>query len=431
LYRTVQKLFVCLIGLFISFVFILPACAQESANNDSMEGLVEEALLNNPELKTLQEKIAMYEERPPQAESLDNPKLGFALANVPVDTFKFDQEPMTQKQISVMQRIPFPGKLGLKGDIARKELEVVREEYEEKKNSIVMQVETTYRNLLFTEKSLDITRENRDLLRDFVKITETKYAVGEGIQQDVLKAQVELSKMIDLLITLEQKRESIAARLNMLLDRPISAPIRATGEIETPEQDYSDLAFEELQRTAFDTRPSLIGLNRMVEQSRLALALAKKMYYPDFDIGVSYGQRDDGPDIERADFISGSVSITIPLWYKTKESRKVEEERANIRKATELLSAMKNEVSFRIRDIITDLIKYGQKIELFRTGLIPQSAASLESAIAGYQVNKVDFISLVNNQITLYNHKIEYFRAITDYKNKLSELNAVIGKKLF
>jgi len=396
-----------------------------------MEGLVEEALVNNPELKALQEKMAMYEERPPQAESLDNPKLGFALANVPVDTFKFDQEPMTQKQISVMQRIPFPGKLGLKGDIARKELEVVREEYEEKKNSIVMQVETTYRNLLFTEKSLDITRENRDLLRDFVKITETKYAVGSGIQQDVLKAQVELSKMIDMLISLEQKKESITAQLNMLLYRPILSPVRATGEIEVPESGYSVPAFEELQRTAFDSRPSLLGLSRVVEQSRFALALAKKMYYPDFDIGVTYGQRDDGPDVERADFISGSVSITIPLWYKTKESRKVAEEEANIRKATEMLNSMKNEVSFRIRDIMTDLGKYEQEIDLFSTGLIPQSAASLESAIAGYQVNKVDFISLVNNQITLYNHKIEYYRAITNYKNKLSELNAVVGKKVF
>jgi outer membrane protein TolC len=431
LYHPAHRLFVFIIGISFSVVFNFPVFAQESAGRESLENLVEEALLNNPELKSLQEKIAMFEEGPAQAEALDNPKLGLALLNLPTDTFKFDQEPMTQKQISIMQKIPFPGKLGLKGDIARKQIEVVREEYEEKKNSIVMQVEVAYRNLLLTDKTTGITRENRDLLRDFVKITETKYSVGNGIQQDVLKAQVELSKMIDMLISLEQKKESIAARLNMLLNRPVSSPIESVGEIDVPEQDISEMRFEELQKTAFESRPSLIGLSHMVEQSRLALALAEKMYYPDFDVGISYGQRDDGPDMERADFLSGSVSITIPLWYKAKESRKVAEEKANIRKVSEMLNAMKNAVSFQIRDILTELDKYGQKIELLRTGLIPQSAASLESAISGYQVNKVDFISLVNNQITLYNQKIEYYRAIIDYKNKLSELNAVVGKRLF
>jgi cobalt-zinc-cadmium efflux system outer membrane protein len=125
------------------------------------------------------------------------------------------------------------------------------------------------------------------------------------------------------------------------------------------------------------------------------------------------------------------VMVTVPLWHKTKEDKKVAEERANIRQAIEQYNAMKNALFFRIRDAVTQIGKYQKKIELFKTGLLPQSRAALESAISGYQVNKVDFITLVNNQVTLYNYEIEYYRAVTDYENKISDIEATVGKGLF
>ncbi len=402
--------------------------AEEPADRTILDKLIDEAVENNPELKAGQEKIQVFEERPIQARSLDEPRLGLALLNLPVDTFRFDQEPMTQKQISLMQRFPFPGKLALKGDIAEKELEIVKTEYDEKKNTLIMQVKVTYQNILFIDKSLEITKKNKGIIEEFINIAETKYSVGKGIQQDVIRSQLELSKMTDRLLMLKQKRESAVTKLNTLLNRPADASFDETGPIE---QTPFMMTFEDLRTIAEDNRPMLIGAQQLIEQYRLAQGLAEKEYYPDFDLGLSYGQRDGNDMINWPDFFSASVSIKIPLWYKNKESRKVAEEEANLRKATEQYNAMKKSVSFQIKDILTEIDQYDREIELFKTGIIPQSRLSLESALSGYKVNKVDFLTLIDNQITLYNYEMDYYRAVTNHEKKLAELEAAAGKRLF
>lgn len=396
----------------------------------ALQNLTDEAIRNNPELKALEDKVQAYEEGPPQAESLDNPRLGLGIVNLPVNTFQFNQQPMTMKQVSISQKFPFPGKLGLKGDIAREALEAVRKEYAEKKDSIIMQVEVSYRNLLFIDKSIEITRDNRDLLRNFVKTAETKYSVGKGVQQDVLKAQVELSKIIDLLLSLEQKKQSTVARLDALLDHPSEAKIIVGEDIPDLRDTRLAISFAELQTIALENRPSLQALQHVIQRYQLAVRLAERNYYPDIDVGVSYGQRDNlATGMTQPDFVSGFVTVTIPLWYKSKESRKVAEEKANLRSANEQYDAMKNNVFFQIKDLLTEVEQYSRQIDLYKTGLIPQSKTSLDSAIAGYQVNKIDFITLVNNQLTLYNYEIEYYRAITNYMNKLAELDAAVGSR--
>lgn len=417
-----------LILILIAFVTSSKSIFAEEHDNSIIDRLIEEAIKNNPELKTFEEKIQVFKERPSQARSLDDPRLRLSIMNLPVDTFRFNQEAMTQKQTSIMQKFPFPGKLSLKGNMAEKELEIVREEYVDKKNKIIMQVEVTYQNLLFINKAIEITEENKHLLREFVKIAETKYSVGKGIQQDVLKAQVELSKMIDQSILLDQKKKTEEARLNTLLNRPTQMPFADLGQIQ---QSHFSLPFEDLQRIAEDNHPVLYGLRHLIDRSKFAARLAEKEYYPDFDVGVSYGQRDDSSTSERADFISAFVTVNIPLWYKTKQSRKVSEEQANIRRVQEQYNSMRNNVFFQIKDLLAEMEKSREEIELFETGLIPQSRASLESALAGYEVNKVDFLTLINNEITLYNYELDYYRAITNFESKLAELEAAIGKRLF
>lgn len=421
----------CVLIVAASLLMLIPLGSRAEGPDRGkavLERLVDEALANNPELKALKDREEAFSQRPSQAESLDNPKIGFSLLAVPTNSFSFNQEPMTQKQISVSQKIPFPGKLPLKGDIARKETQIVTEVYVEKRNDLVKRVEEAFRNLLLINKTIDVTKENRDLLREFVKTTETKYAVGEGIQQDVLKAQVELSKMADALITLGQKKESMIAHLNSLLYRPVGAPVKEMEGVEIDGLKHPVFSFSDdgLQKIAEDNRPVLIGAKHRIERYRLGLRLAEKNYYPDFDFGVSYGQRN-----ERPDFVSGFVMVTVPLWYKTKEDRKVAEEKWNVRQAMEQYNTTRNEIFFSIKDALARIGKYRKQIELFETGLLPQSRAALESAISGYQVNKVDFITLVNNQVTLYNYEIQYYRAVTDYENTISEIEATVGKRLF
>jgi outer membrane protein TolC len=217
------------------------------------------------------------------------------------------------------------------------------------------------------------------------------------------------------------------ARLNTLLNRPVHLPFPETAEIR---QTRLNLEFEELKGIAEENRPLLIRLRHLIERNQLAYRLAKREYYPDFDIGISYGQRDESLRQDWVDFFSTSITMNIPLWYKTKESAKVAQEKANIKMAEQQYNTLKNEIFFQIKDTLAEIERYEEEIELFKTGLIPQASLSLESAIAGYKVNKVDFLTLLNNLITLYNYKIKYYEAITNHEKRLAELEAIIGKRL-
>lgn len=427
--KIMKKGLIVLMLVLLTFTVIKPVFAEEKSSNENIvDKLIDEAISNNPELKAFEEKINVFKERPLQAGSLDDPRIRLSLLSVPTDSFSFAQESMTQKQLAIMQKFPYPGKLKLRSSIAQQELEAVKEEFADNKNKLIMQVKVAYNDLIFIDKSIEITIDNRDLLKEFVKIAETKYAVGTGIQQDVLKSQVELSIMIDRLIRLDQKRKTVEARLNTLLNRPVRMPFVQTGEIK---KRGFKISFEGLQEVAEKNHPMLVGLKHMIKRYRFSYDLAKRDYYPDPDVGVSYGQRDDGPQGGRADIISAFVTLNLPVWYKTKESRKVAEEKAKIRRTKEQYNSMRNNVFFDIRDIMARIEKHDEEIDLFKTGLIPQSRSSLESAISGYTVNKVDFLTLVDNQITLFNYEIDYYRAITNYENTLAELEAAVGKRLF
>ncbi|KPJ97555.1 MAG: hypothetical protein AMK71_13130 [Nitrospira bacterium SG8_35_4] len=402
--------------------------AESLDNHSTIEALIAEAVHNNPELKAFQRRIEAFEQRPSQARSLDDPMVRLGVANLPVDTFSFDQEAMTQKQVQVMQKFPFPGTLDLKGNIAEKDLAVTRTEFDEKKNSLIRQVKTLYNNLLFLDRAIAISGDNRDLLAEVITTAETQYAAGRGGQQEIIKARMELSGIIQKVLMLRQQRETAAALLNTLLNRPVQNDLEIPGELhQTP------LAFtlDELKKIAEETRPALNGLQQRIEQSGLAIDLAEREYYPGMEVGLGYGQREDSETAERPDFFSASVTVNIPLWYRTKESRKVAEKRADLRRAEEQYATVRNSIHFRLKELLSQIEMNRQKIELFETGFIPQSTVSLESALSGYRVNKVDFLTLIYNQIALYNFKIEYYRAITDHENSLAELEETAGRRLF
>ncbi len=416
------------ISLFLLLLNSAITYASQADNPSEIEALIAEALKNNPQLKAVDESINSLKEKPAQARSLDNPRLKLSVMNLPNDTYKFNQEPMTQKHVAIMQKFPFPGKLGLKEEIAEKAVEIAADNYDEQKNMLIMQVKTTYEKILFLDLAAEITKENRKLLRELVKIAGTQYEVGKGIQLDVIKAQVELSKMTDRLIPIKQKREVMAAMLNNLLNRPVETPFTANGHIEMT---GVKLSFEKLKVIAEENKPMLSMKKHAIERNETAVKLSKRNYYPDLDIGMSYGQRDDSPmQQERADFISGFVTVKIPLWYKSKETSKVAEDTANVRKAQEEYRALQNNIYFQIKKLISEIHSNAERAELFRSGLIPQSRLALDSALSAYRVNKVNFSTLINNQITLYNLELQYNQVVTDHEIKLAELESVIGQRI-
>jgi outer membrane protein TolC len=418
--------------IFLSIVLLLFACPRDAAvaeteNPSEIEKLIEEAVNNNPRLKSFGEAVSVMRERPSQVTSLDNPRLKLSIMNLPTDTYDFDQEPMTQKQITLMQKFPFPGKLELKGKAAEQDVNISSNDYSVQRNILIKDVKTAYARVLFLDSALEITEQNRALLREFVRIVETKYEVGLGIQQDVLKAQLELSKMTDRIISFTHKREKAVAKLNTLLNRPVQTGFSTDNKVKMTDL---TLSFEELKEIADAANPMLHRSKHRIEKNQNLLQLANRNYYPDFDIGLSYGQREDTPMLERADFVSAFVTVKLPLWLNKKEDRKVAETEAAVRKALADHNSIKNTIYFQIKNLMADIRSSSERIELFRSGLIPQSRLALESALSAYKVNKVDFLTLVSSQITLYNFELEQIRAISEHEIKLAELEAVIGSRI-
>lgn len=425
----IMKRFICLTLAVLILAVSSPALAAGDHHfRQKLNSFISTALKKNPELMEARNRIKVAREVPSQAGSLDDPMMKFELMNLPVDTFSFTQEAMTQKHLTLSQKFPYPGKLGLRTKMADKNVKITEESYDDLKLKITRQVKQSYYELCFILAAIDITRQNKTLLEQFVTIAETKYSVGKGIQQDVLKAQVELSKIMDELIELNKHKESEQARLNTLMYRLPQEPITIPhGITKTP----FNFSIEELQRMAEQHRPVLNEIMALKERYQIARQLAKKEYYPDFDIGFRWGSREDSPVQEHPDFVSAFVGINIPLWHKTKQSRKVAEESYKVEMAKETYNKAKNAIFLRIKELMDEEARGDKTLQLIEKGILPQARQSLESAMAGYGVDKVDFLTLLDNQVTLLKWETKYHRELTDYEKNLAEVEHVVGKSLF
>ena len=311
-------------------------------------------------------------------------------------------------------------------EMAYKEAEAVSTDIEGKMHQIIKDVKTAYYDLSHVYRTTEVAHRNKKILEDFAKIAETRYAVGEGIQQDVFKAHVEVSKMVDELLMLSQRKKALGAKLNTLLNRPPETPM---GEPEEVIFRKFSFTLEELQKMALEMNPTLKGMKKMIEAKEKAHALAKREYYPDFKFLFAYGQRDNGPDMKRRDMLTGMMEVNIPIFYKSKQDRKVAETKAEILVIEAQYRAMKNEVFFMITDMASMVQRSERQLELYKTGIIPQTSLQINSAISAYRVNKADFMTLLDSQMTLYKYELEYHQALTEYEKNVANLGAVIGKQ--
>jgi cobalt-zinc-cadmium efflux system outer membrane protein len=411
---------------FILVVFPHSSSAQSEKPRLNVDQLVDEALQNNPEISAVKIKWEIFRERIPQSYALEDPMFGFGIVNLPTN-FSFKDEDMTMKEFSISQKFPFPGKRPLMKEMASKEAEAVSAEIQGKIHQIIKDVKAAYYDLSHNYRTTEVTQRNKRILEDFAKIAETRYGVGEGIQQDVFKAHIEVSKMVDDLIMLGQRKKALAAKLNSLLNRPPETPV---GEPEEVVFRKFPFIMEELQKMALEMNPTLKGMKKMIEAKEKAHVLAKREYYPDFNFKFAYGQRDNGPDMKRRDMLTGMVEMNIPIFYKSKQDRKVAETKAEILATEAQYRAMKNEVLFMITDMASMIQRGERQIELYKTGILPQASLQINSAMSSYRVNKADFMTLLDSQMTLYKYELEYHQALTEYEKSVASLGAAIGKQI-
>lgn len=416
--------------LFFFFLIFIPFSTQAQSEKPllKLDQLIDEAVQNNPEILASKKRWEVFKEKVPQARALPDPMLGFGIISLPTN-FSFRDEDMTMKELSISQMFPFPGKRRLMGEMAEKEAEAVFKEIQERTNRIIKEVKSTYFELSYNYRSMEITQRNKEILENFSKIAETQYSVGMGIQQDVLKAHVEVSKMVDELIMLGQKKRALEAKLNALLNRSPEAPVGEPAEVIFKKLPY---AIDELQKMAVEINPTLQGMKKMIEAKEKAYELAKREYYPDLTFKFAYGQRDNSPGPEvmkRRDMLTGMVEINIPIFYKSKQDRKVAETKADIQTFEAQYRAMKNEIQFMVTDMTSMLQRVERQLDLYKTGIIPQASLQVNSAMSAYRVNKADFMTLLDSQMTLYKYELEYRQALTEYEKNVASLEATIGKR--
>jgi outer membrane protein TolC len=421
--------------LLITIIFIACSAAGWAAEAkppaEDLSALVTLALVNNPELKSSQARWGMYLNKVRQASALDDPMVMFKLQNmVAKDPFTFNKDPQSAKVIGVSQQLPFWGKRAAREEVARYEAESYRWTIEERKLELTRMVKETYYQIYAVDKALQIIHKNLQIMSDFITIAESKYSVGQGVQQDVYKAGLEKSKMLDMQITLRQQRKSLEANLNYLLFRPASTSIGTIADFDLPKVQVSA---EELQERAYAKRPQVKSLISLANKGEASRKLARKEFYPDFNVSFEYMfkeavntemTKDPGNNM-----FSLGVTFNLPL-QRVRRQAMVAEADSETNMSLEELNALKNSIAYSINDILAQMERRQRLVELYTGGIIPQAEQSLESAIISYRVNKVDFLSLLDGRVSLFNYERELYDSKAEYMMKLAQLEAVVGTEL-
>ncbi len=386
-----------------------------------LEALVAEALARNPEIRAARERAGALRERVPQAAALEDPMIGFGILNVPRN-FELDEEDMTAKELSLSQKLPFPGKLSSAAEAAGHEAEAAQAEAEETANRVAAEVKVAFHELSHVHRALEVTRRNQELLEELARIGRARYAVGRGQQEELLLAELDITQATDDLLRLEAEQEAARARLEALLDRP---PGGLRGPPVDPEVSPASFALEELRARAAGENPGLKALRLEVLARRAELERARRELYPDFTLKFAYGQRDD-----RLDMLSGMVEMNVPIFYRSKQERGVAEALARVRAAESRLEAARNELFARLNALGPRLQALERRIALYRSGILPQARLRLESALSAYRVDRAGFAAVVTARMQLYRLELDYHEALTEHGKAIAALEAAVGGPL-
>lgn len=413
--------------LLISVLLLPRVASPQGAGGEGsvLSGLIREALENSPRIEAALQQYLAAEKKISQAGALPDPQFTLGLMNLPVNSFAFDQEPMTGKLVGIMQMFPFPGKQALATGLARNEASAMKHLEEETRNQVVQTVRRVYYEIFAADRARETSEKNLELMKQFVRIAETRYATGSGLQQDVLRAQVEMSRLEDTLIMWDQKRRTLEARLNALLDRPAGSGLGKTPlDLRLPGSGPPEISAEQLVQT----RPLLRAWADRLEKGGVAVKLARRDRWPNFTVGASYSQRDNLQNgALMHDFFSATFSLNIPLYAKRKQGAKIAEKELDLASAEAEYRNVLNAVVADLESAKAGLEQSRKRLDLFEGGILLQTRQSLDSARAGYEAGKVDFLTLINNSMLVENYEQQFYFALADYFKALADYELVSG----
>ena len=388
----------------------------------SLDDLIAEAQKKNPGVQSAQRQVEALRHRVPQAKTLPDPNVsvGWAGNITPFSVQKGD--PSSNRAITASQTLPYPGKLKLRGEIADREAEAAYWDYEAARRKLVADVKSAYYDYFAAFKAVEITQKNKELLQKLASIAEARYRVGKGVQQDVLRSQVEISLLEQRLTVFDQQLKTAQVRLNTLLYRDPEAPLPQPASFEPAKIEHS---LDELYTLAREQDTGLQREQRMIERNQYAINLAQKDYRPDFTVAYMYQQR---PDLQ--DMHGFTVSANIPIFYRTKQREEVREQTAQLASSERSKENRQTELSFAVKQQYLLAKSSEQLLKLYSQGVVPQSSLALESSMASYQVGAVDFLTILTNFTVVLDYQVSYYRELANYQMALANLEPLVGVEL-
>lgn len=414
--------------MLFALIYCAALAAQPGTSADpQLAALLAEAARNNADLQAARRELQAARHRVQPAAALDDPMLEAGVLNFPVQSRSFNREDMTMKMIGVSQRLPYPGKRALRRGVAEKEAEAAEQTVLELANRVRRDVRVAYYDLALVDESQRLAQKNLQVLEQLSSIAESRYAVGQGSQADVLKAQTQRARMQEELLKLGRERPMLEAELNRALGRTGAAPTLTPAALGLREL---ALDLDELRATARTSRPQLLAQQTTIERNRKALEVARKDYYPDFDVRLSYGQRDNFEAMKREDMISFTVAINLPIWRAAKREPRVAEAEAMREQASTMYQARLNETDAMLRQQMASAEQALKAARLYESAILPQARLAADASLAAYRVGRVDFFSLLDSQMTVFNAETGYAASLASRSKALAEIEMLTGREL-
>ena len=412
-----------IVSLIAATLVLATGVAAQAADTLTVAEALRIAREANPMLRAARSSATAALQRVGPAGALPDPQLQFGLLNRMASEFGSTADPMTMNQLQLMQMLPWPGKLGGARRAARHTAAAARADADEQERMLAAQVRMAYFEAAYADRALEVMRRTQGLLRDFLDVSTTMYAVGSAVQQDVLRAQVEVARMSEEITRMGQERVAMTARLNALLGRAATEPVAA---LELPAPEAGDLpAVDSLLAWALDGRPALRAGAERVAAAEATLSAARRELFPDFSIGMQYQQRPQFPTM-----VSLMVGINLPVFSGSKQLP-MRRQMAAMRdmSAAELLN-LRNETVARIVEIRARAEQDRNLVRLYRGSILPQARAAVQAALSSYRVGRVTFMTLVDNQMTVNRYETETYRLLADYHQAVGELEALVGREV-
>lgn len=392
-----------------------------SVNLDLLLSLAYE---RNQGLQASYRKIEATLEQYPQAAYLDNILSQYNAFTKQLDTKAGKQR---HKEMTAM-KFPFPDMLALKGNVVTQDVQMMQRDVEIALRDLVTDVRLAYYNYLFIHEALEITRENQELLKQIIQIATAKFRAGMGNYQSILKTQVELSKLSNSILTLEEKKEMLAASINSLLNRP---PESKLGLPEPVVDMDIKLSLEELYALAVEHRQEIQKQKISINKMEIMIEMAGKMSAPDASLGASYyedrmGLRSGTGKMPMTFMTKRTVNPETAAWF-ARDDAYVREVDVKADAMQHMIANMEDKVKFMVKMHHFGADTAIRSVDLYTNTLLPQAQQALEAASAAYQAAKIDFLNLLDAQRMLLSFRLAKQQALQERRQHIAELEQAVG----